>query len=104
MEAYAVIETGGKQYIVKKGEILKIEKLDVEKGGKVEFNHVLALHDGASIKIGAPELAGAVVKADVVDQMRDDKVVSFKKHRRKGYSRKVGHRQSLTVVRIAELA
>jgi large subunit ribosomal protein L21 len=104
MEAYAVIQTGGKQYMVRKGEIIKIEHLEAEKGSAVEFKNVLAMHDGASIKIGAPELAGASVKAEIVDQMLDDKIVSFKKHRRKGYSRKVGHRQELTVVRIAELA
>jgi large subunit ribosomal protein L21 len=104
MEAYAVIQTGGKQYMVRKGEIIKIEHLEAEKGSTVEFKNVLALHDGASIKIGAPELSGATIKAEVVDQMLDDKIVSFKKHRRKGYSRKVGHRQELTVVRIAELA
>lgn len=104
MEAYAVIQTGGKQYIVRKGEILKFEKLDSEKGAAVEFKNVLALHDGTSIKIGTPELAGAVVKGEIMDQIRDDKVVSFKKKRRKGYSKKIGHRQSLTVVRIAELA
>ena len=104
MEAYAVIQTGGKQYMVRKGEIVKIEHLEAEKGSTVELGSVLALHDGASLKIGAPELAGASVKAEIVDQMLDDKIVSFKKHRRKGYSRKVGHRQHLTVVRIAELA
>ncbi len=104
MEAYAVIQTGGKQYMVKKGELLKIERLDSETSSSVEFTNVLALHDGTSLKIGAPELAGVVVKAEVVNQIRDDKVVSFKKHRRKGYSRKVGHRQSLTVVRIGELS
>ena len=104
MEAYAVIQTGGKQYMVKKGEVLKIERLDAEKGAAVEFKEVLALHDGTTLKIGAPALEGATVKAEVVDQMKDDKVVSFKKHRRKGYSRKVGHRQQLTVVKIAELA
>jgi large subunit ribosomal protein L21 len=104
MEAYAVIQTGGKQYMVRKGEVLKIERLVAEKGGPIEFKNVLALHDGASIKIGAPELAGAIVKAELVDQERGDKVVNFKKHRRKGYSRKVGHRQELSVVRITELS
>jgi large subunit ribosomal protein L21 len=105
MEAYAVIQTGGKQYMVKKGEVLKIEKVDAQlDGNAIEFKNVVALFDGTTLKIGTPELAGAVVKAEIMDQVRDDKVVNFKKKRRKGYSRKVGHRQSLTVIKISELS
>lgn len=104
MEAYAVIQTGGKQYMVKKGETLNVEHLEAEKGATVELTSVLALHDGTTLKVGAPELAGASIKAEVIDQKLDDKVVSFKKHRRKGYSRKVGHRQELTVIKIGDLA
>ncbi|MFO7534960.1 MAG: 50S ribosomal protein L21 [Kiritimatiellia bacterium] len=104
MEAYAVIQTGGKQYMVKKGEVLEIEKLEGEKGASVEIKNVLALHDGTTLKVGAPELAGAAVKAEIMDQKLAPKVVSFKKKRRKGYSRKVGHRQEFTVIKIAELA
>ncbi len=104
MEAYAVIQTGGKQYLVKKGDTLTVELVQAEKGKTFEFVNVLALHDGAALKIGAPELNGVSIKAEVVDQVLGDKVVSFKKKRRKGYSRKVGHRQNLSVVKIAELA
>jgi len=104
MEAYAVIRTGGKQYLVKKGDTLEVERVAAEKGAAIEFTDVLARHDGATFTVGAPLLDGPPVKAAVVEQVLGEKLVSFKKKRRKGYSRKVGHRQNLTVVTIAELA
>ncbi|MBW7909246.1 MAG: 50S ribosomal protein L21 [Kiritimatiellae bacterium] len=100
MDAYAVIETGGKQYRVKQGDILDVEKLDVEPGQKVTLDRVLALNAGSSLVVGAPVVAGASVTAEVVDQHRGEKVVNFKKKRRKGYHRKVGHRQSLTRLKV----
>lgn len=103
MEAYAVIEAGGKQYRVEKDNILDVELMDVEEGSQVEFSKVLAVSDGQSLTIGAPLVSGAVVKATVLEQFRGKKVVAFKKKRRKGYKRKVGHRQDLTKIQIAEI-
>lgn len=101
MEAYAVVETGSKQFLVKAGDCLKVEKLEGKAGDKVTLDRVLAVSDGKALKIGTPMIAGAVVKAEIVDQVRAPKVISFKKKRRKGYSRKVGHRQDLTVLKVS---
>ncbi|MFZ4598345.1 MAG: 50S ribosomal protein L21, partial [Terrimicrobiaceae bacterium] len=94
--AYAVIQTGGKQYRVTEGDEIEVEKLDVEAGTKTEFSDVLLVSDGASLSIGAPTVAGAKVTAEVVDQFKDDKVIAYKFRRRKGYHRTVGHRRQLT--------
>ena len=105
MEAYAVIETGGKQYRVQKDDVLAVELLDnAEPGQTVELGRVLALNDGSGLKIGAPLVADAKVTAEVISEFRAPKVVAFKKKRRKGYHRKVGHRQRLLKVKIASLA
>ncbi len=102
---YAVIKTGGKQYRVAKDDHLRIEKLDVEVGSTVEFDQVLLVGgDGAEPKVGAPLLDGAKVTAEVVEQTRGPKIVIFKKRRRKNYRRRTGHRQYLTVVKIADIA
>ena len=100
---HAVIKTGGKQYRVKAGDEFNIEKLDAAKGDEVVFDQVLAVGDGDDIKIGAPLVDGASVKANVVTQGRDRKVLVFKKKRRKGYMIKNGHRQHFTRVRITEV-
>lgn len=105
MEAYAVIETGGKQYRVQKGDVVAVELLDgAEAGQSVELGRVLAINDGSGLKIGTPVVAGAKVMAEVVAEFRAPKVVAFKKKRRKGYHRKVGHRQNLLKVKIASIA
>lgn len=104
MDAYAVIETGGKQYRVKANDTLQVEKLDAEVGEKVELSPVLAVSDGKKLTIGKPAVDGAKVVSSVLEHTRGDKVVSFKKKRRKGYRRKVGHRQDLTVVKIESIA
>lgn len=105
MDAYAVIETGGKQYRVQKDEVLAIELLEnAAVGQKIELSRVLALNDGSGLKIGAPVVAGATVTAEVVAEFRAPKVVAFKKKRRKGYHRKVGHRQEMLKVKIASIA
>ena len=104
MEAYAVIETGGKQYRVQQGDTLNVEKLDAEIGASVEIDRVLAVSDGADPTIGAPTVEAAKVIASVKDQIRGEKLVNFKKKRRKGYTRKIGHRQSLTVLTIESIA
>ena len=95
---YAVIKTGGKQYRVTSGDVIKIEKIAGEEGKEV-FNEVLALGDS----IGTPLVAGASVKALVVKQARDAKVIIFKKKRRQNYRRKNGHRQSITLVKITDV-
>ena len=100
MEAYAVIETGGKQYRVQTNDRLKVERLKGDAGETIELTSVLAFSDGKKLQVGTPEIEGIAVTATVEDQIRGKKVVSFKKKRRKGYSRKVGHRQELTVLRV----
>ncbi len=102
MESYAVIQTGGKQYRVAKGDVLEVERLEGDVGAMLPLT-VLALHNGASLSFGTPELQGASVKAEVVEHLRGKKLVAFKKKRRKGYSRRVGHRQELTKIRVVEL-
>ena len=96
MEAYAVIETGGMQYRVKAGDTLSVERLEGE--GDIELASVLAVSDGTTLKIGAPYVEGAKVVLTIVGDELADKVVNYKKRRRKGYARKVGHRQQLTKV------
>ena len=89
---FAVIETGGKQYIVREGSIIKVEKLNIEKGNEVEFDNVISLANYHSNNVK--------VKAEVLEHKRGDKVVIFKKKRRKNYRRKTGHRQHITTLRI----
>ena len=96
---YAVIKTGGKQYKVASGDILKIEKIAGEAGKEVVFNEVLAIDE----TVGTPLVAGASVKATVLKQARDAKIIVFKKKRRQNYRRKNGHRQSITLVKITEI-
>ena len=96
---FAVIRTGGKQYKVAKGDVLLVERLDGDAGASITFNEVLM----AGGKIGAPLLDGVAVTAEIVAQERADKVVAFKKKRRKNTHRKRGHRQSLTKIKITEL-
>ncbi len=104
MEAYAVIETGGKQYRVQAGDQLEVEKLDAEVGAELGLDKVLALSDGKELTVGTPVLEDKKVTVTVLDQIRGKKVINFKKKRRKGYKRKVGHRQSLTVLKVESIA
>lgn len=100
---YAIIETGGKQYKVQKNDVLAVEKLAANGGDKVQFNAVL-LTGGKEVKVGNPLIKGAGVQATVVDQLKDKKVVSFVKRRRKSSSKsKKGHRQQITLVKITEI-
>ncbi len=101
---YAVIKTGGKQYRVCAGDKLKIEKLDAEIGSEVTFDQVLMVGEGADIKVGAPMLAGASVKATVLNQARGEKIHIFKMRRRKHYRKSQGHRQSYTEVQIGGIS
>ena len=101
---FAVIKTGGKQYRVSADDVLTIEKLEAEAGATIEFNEVLVVGEGADAKIGAPFVAGAVVKAEVVEHNRGKKVLSFKKRRRQNSKRIRGHRPHHTVVRITAIS
>ena len=100
---YAVIQTGGKQYRVKSGEQLKVELLAAEVGAAVSFDRVLMLGEGEGVKIGAPFVSGAAVKATVVAQGRGEKIRIFKLRRRKHFAKTQGHRQGFTEVRIDEI-
>lgn len=101
---FAVIKTGGKQYKVAADDILSIEKLEAEAGSEVMFDTVLMLSDGSAVTVGTPTVTGAGVRAEVVDQIRGPKTISFKKRRRKHSSqRRRGHRQYLTKVKIVEI-
>jgi large subunit ribosomal protein L21 len=102
MEAYAVIETGGKQYRVQQGDVLDVELLDAEEGASIEFD-TLAVSDGSELTIGAPLVSGAKVTASVLENLRGKKIYSFKKKRRKGYRRKIGHRQDLTRIKVESI-
>ena len=97
---YAVIKTGGKQYRVAAGEKLKIEQIPAEVGAEVTIDQVLMVGEGESVKIGAPLVTGAAVKATVLSQGRHDKVKIFKMRRRKHYQKHQGHRQNYTEIRI----
>lgn len=100
---FAVIRTGGKQYKVSKDSQLKVEKLTAEKGSKIELDQVLMVSDGSKTSIGAPVLVGAKVTAEIVDHVRNDKIIVFKKKRRTNYRRTKGHRQDQTVIRITDI-
>jgi large subunit ribosomal protein L21 len=100
---YAVIKTGGKQYRVAADDVLKIEKVPGDAGSTVEFGEVLMVGGSGSVKVGQPLVSGAKVTAEVVSQSRADKVIAFKKRRRKNSRRKRGHRQHETTVRIKEI-
>jgi len=102
MQAYAVIETGGKQYRVQQGDVLDVELLENEEGASVEFA-ALAVSNGSELSIGTPVVDGAKVKVSVVENLRGKKIYSFKKKRRKGYRRKIGHRQELTKIKVEEI-
>ena len=98
--SYAVIRTGGKQYRVTPGDVIRIEKLAAEPGAAVEFTEVLMASDEGAVRVGAPLLAGARVTAQVVQQGKAKKVLVFKKKKRKNYRRHHGHRQHFTAVRV----
>ncbi|GGC82788.1 50S ribosomal protein L21 [Marinobacter halophilus] len=97
---YAVIVSGGKQHRVKEGETLKLEKLEVETGGSIEFDRVLLVVNGDDVKVGAPAVDGAKVTAEVVSHGRHDKINIIKFRRRKHSMKRQGHRQWFTEVKI----
>ncbi len=100
---FAVIKTGGKQYVVKEGDTLHVEKLETGAGGTILFEDVLLIDDGEKTLVGTPLVAHAVVKAAVLELFRDEKVLVFKKKRRKQFRRTHGHRQTLAKVQILKV-
>ncbi len=102
VKPYAVIATGGKQYKVSVGDIIDVETLDADKGQEVVINDVLLVNND-SLKLGTPNVEGASVKAKVLSQFKGEKLVVFKRRRRKGYTNKQGHRQNLTKIVIESI-
>ncbi len=101
---FAVIKTGGKQYKVSPNRVIRVEKIVGEAGSKIEFNEVLMVGESAKASfIGTPIVKGAMVTAEIIGQMRDEKILVFKKKRRQNYRRKNGHRQDLTQVKIIDI-
>ena len=100
----AIFKTGGKQYSVKEGQILKVEKINGKKGDSLSFDNILAIRDEKNnITIGTPKITGAIIKATILDQIRNKKIIVFNKRRRKNYRLTQGHRQYLTVLKIESI-
>ena len=100
---FAVLKTGGKQYKVQAGDVLRVEKLDASAGEKIQFNEILMV-GGETLTLGAPLVEGAAVQAEVIDQIKGDKVIHFVKRRRKHSSQRTkGHRQQLTLLRVTDV-
>lgn len=99
---YAIIKTGGKQYVVEEGKVISVEKLDVEEGAEVTFDEVL-LVSGDDVKIGAPNVAGAKVTGKVLEQGKERKIRIFKYKAKSNYRRRQGHRQPFTKVKIEKI-
>ena len=101
--SFAIIETGGKQYKVSASNILKVEKLDIKKGNKVEFKKVLLVNDDKTVEIGDPTVSGAVVEGMLIDNIKDRKIIVFKKRRRQNSRKRYGHRQPLSKIQITKI-
>lgn len=102
--AYAIFKTGGKQYRVKEGDRLAVEKLEAQVGDVLTFDQVMCLEDGANTQVGTPLVSGATVTAEVVEQFRDKKVIAFKFKKRKGFHKTKGHRRHMTRVAIKSIS
>jgi len=100
---YAVINTGGKQYKVAPGDIVRVESLDAKKGDTVELKDVFMIADGDKVSVGKPSLSSAKVTAEVVEQGRGEKLLIFKHRRRKGFRKTNGHRQNYTAIKVKEI-
>ena len=100
---YAVINSGGKQYKVSPGDVVRVESLDAKKGDTVEIKDVYMIADGDKMSIGKPMLSSAKVTAEVVEQGRGEKLIIFKHRRRKGYRNTNGHRQNYTAIKVKEI-
>jgi len=100
---YAIVEIAGQQFKVEEGKKIFVHRLEVEEGNQIEFDHVLLIEDEGKITIGEPTIKDAVIEGKVLDHMRGDKVIVFKKKRKKGYRVKNGHRQNFTQVEIVSI-
>ena len=100
---YAIVDIAGQQFKVEKDQKVYVHRLDTEVGKKVNFDRVLLIEDGGKVNIGAPAIDGAQVSATVLEHLKGDKVIVFKKKRRKGYQKMNGHRQYLTEIQINEI-
>ena len=100
----AIFKTGGKQYIAQQGQVLKVEKIEGKKGENYIFDQILAISDKSKDTIGNPLIKGASIKTIILDQIREKKIIVFKKRRRKNYRSTQGHRQQLTVLRIESIS
>jgi large subunit ribosomal protein L21 len=101
---YAVVKSGGKQYKVQEGEVLRVEKLPGDVGAEITFDDVLLFSDGEKVQVGTPRLENVTVKGTVVEQGQARKILVFKYKRRKRYRRKQGHRQQYTAVKVDSIA
>ena len=101
--SFAIIETGGKQYKVSTSNILKVEKLNVEKGKKVEFKKVLLVNDDKTVEVGDPLVSGAVVEGMLIENIKEKKIIVFKKRRRQNSRKRYGHRQPLSKIQITKI-
>ncbi|ADR19932.1 MULTISPECIES: 50S ribosomal protein L21 [Calditerrivibrio] len=99
----AILKTGGKQYIVKAGDVLKVEKIEGEPGALVKLDTVLMVSDGSNVQVGAPTVQGAFVEAEIIEQTRGEKVIAFKRRPRHDFKKKIGHRQHLTKIKIKDI-
>lgn len=100
---FAIIRTGGKQYKVQKDDIIQVDNLASEAGKVIDLNEVLFIGNGDKMTVGAPLVKGASVKATVLEQKKDKKVIVFKKKRRQNYRRKNGHRQDITILKVTDI-
>lgn len=100
---YAIIETGGKQYRVEKGDVIDVELLEADAGKKIEFKNVLFINNAGTVKIGTPHIAKSKVQGEFLEEVKGPKVVAFKYKQRKPFRRKVGHRQRYARVKITEI-
>ncbi|MEC8679855.1 MAG: 50S ribosomal protein L21 [Bacteroidota bacterium] len=100
---YAIVEISGKQFKVEKNKFIYTDKIEPKSGKKIEFNNVLFISDKGKVKIGKPTIKGSKVTGEVLSQFQDDKVIVFKKKRRKGYKVKNGHRQKMTKILIKDI-
>ncbi len=101
---YAIVDIAGQQFKVEKDKKIFVNRLKAEEGASLSFDKVLLIDNDGSVKVGAPYIAGAAVKATVIEHLKGDKVIVFKKIKRKGYDKKNGHRQYLTQIKIEEIA
>ena len=101
---FALFRTGGKQYTVSEGDILRVENLEGEAGKVISVGEVLMVHDGSSHKVGSPTVKGATVEVEILAQDREKKILIFKKKRRHTYRRTKGHRQEVTVIKVKKIA